>query len=126
MMVSEAESKSFLNYMKSSRDQYKNNRQSNHKTNIDFNFEDIEVDASTYGFITKENEIQPDDQLEEQSKSTSTEITTINLFEQNSTLANNTSNLLEHNKNSTGIIHLMQNTYSRILKIFKSLLGLKS
>jgi len=101
--------RSFINYMKIMREYYKSGATRQDPVPQDFNFDDIEVDASSYGFISNDNfdrsindignnkvkknqQPQPSNvkpsNVKLLSKNTvaKTEITTIDLFGQNDRL----------------------------------------
>lgn len=99
MMVSEANTESFISYMKRMRQHYKtvaSNKSQPH-------FDDIEVDASTYGFLTHDTKKHEKNTIKSTVKnkknpSKPTEITTIDLFEQNNIVINSTTDITKKTK----------------------------
>tara|TARA_R110000824_G_scaffold66657_1_gene172853 strand:- start:37655 stop:38101 length:447 start_codon:yes stop_codon:yes gene_type:complete len=100
--------RSFINYMKIMREYYKSGATRPDPLPKDFNFNDIEVDASSYGFISNDNfnesinntnnnnnnlknnkiPMSSNDQVLPAKAAPQTEITTIDLFQQNDRLKN--------------------------------------
>jgi len=84
MMVSEANTESFISYMKRMRQHYKIVASDKNKPY----FDDIEVDASTYGFLTNDTKKHEKRTIKSAVKNKPnttkpTEITTIDLFDKN-------------------------------------------
>lgn len=99
MMVSEANTESFISYMKRMRQHYKKVASDKNQPH----FDDIEVDASTYGFLTNDTKTHEKNTIKSTVKnnpnvSRPTEITTIDLFENNEIPVNSTHNITKKTK----------------------------
>lgn len=80
MMISDTNTESFLSYMKRMRQHYKSIASDNSKPY----FDDVEVDASRYGFLTSDTDSHENNtSKDKKNESKPTEITTINLFDSN-------------------------------------------
>lgn len=124
--------KSFISYMKIMRDYYKSGATTLDPLPKDFNFDDIELDASSYGFIgndnfdsninnnIKNNQQSMPSNVKLLSKNTvaKTEITTIDLFAPNDSLKNIDQQLLTQTKATSVLAKKFKTAFSTIMANF--------
>ena len=128
--------RSFINYMKIMREYYKSGATRQDPVPQDFNFDDIQVDASSYGFIgndnfdrsindignnkVKKNQQPQPSNVKLLSKNTvaKTEITTIDLFGQNDRLNRLGQQPLTPSKTTSVLAKKFKTAFSTIMASF--------
>ncbi|MBA6293526.1 hypothetical protein H4J58_02880 [Colwellia sp. MB3u-70] len=126
--------KTFIEYMKIMREYYKSGASNPDELFIDFNFDDIEIDARSYGFINNDdirshetgNDInnkshelvhtQVMAKADQQTRLKPTEIITIKLFEQDHVLMNGNNKLPVQPKQHFTLADKIKAVFSNLTK----------
>lgn len=132
--------KPFIEYMKIMREYYKSGATNPDELFIDFNFDDIEIDASSYGFINnddicndeKNNHQASSDincneshelahtqviaKAEQQKTPEPTDIITIKLFDQDHALMNKSGKLPVQSKQQLTLVDKLKSVFSNLTK----------